>query len=98
MGKEIKGNAYPDSGDDLTIDKDLFSSLFYEAKDSSVLYVALYAELLARITILKSCIEDIIIGNPDNFIERLKHFFLPSNIKKGLVELQKEPYSYASSG
>ena len=94
IGKEIKGNAYPDSGNDLTIDKDLFSSLFYEAKDRSVLYVALYAELLARIAILKSCIEDIVIGNPNNFIERLKHFILPSNIKNGLKELQKEPYSY----
>lgn len=94
IGKEIKGNAYPDSGNDLTIDKELFNSLFYEAKDRSVLYVALYAELLARIAILKSCIEDIIVGNPDNFIERLKHFILPSNIKNGLKELQKEPYSY----
>ena len=94
IGKEIKGNAYPDSGNDLTIDTDQFELLFYAANDKSVLYVALYAELLARIAILKSCIEDIIIGNPDNFIERLKHFTLPSNIKSGLEELQKEPYSY----
>lgn len=94
IGQEIKGNAYPDSGDDLIIDADQFNSLFYEAENKSVLYVALYAELLTRIAILKSCIEDIIIGKPDNFIERLKHFALPSNIKSGLEELQKEPYSY----
>ncbi len=94
IAEEIENKPYPSYGNGLSINKKLFSKLFYEVKDKSVLYVALYAELLARITILKSCIEDILIGTPEDFVERLKHFTLPTNIKDGLLELQKEPYSY----
>lgn len=94
IAEEIENKPYPDSGDDLIINKNQFNKLFYEVKGKSVLYVALYAELVTRITILKSCIEDILIGNSDNFEDRLQHFTLPKNIKEGLQELQKEPYSY----
>ncbi len=94
IAEEIENNPYPDSGNDLTINEKQFNKLFYEVKDKSVLYVALYAELLARIAILKSCIEDILIGKSEDFVERLQHFTLPVNIRNGLQELQKEPYSY----
>lgn len=94
IAEEIESGSYPDSGDGLVINKNQFNKLFYEAKDKSILYVALYAELLARIAILKSCIEDILIGKPESFLDRLKHFTLPANIRDGLQELQKEPYSY----
>ena len=94
IAEEIESDSYPDSGDGLVISKKQFYKLFYEAKDKSILYVALYAELLARIAILKSCIEDILIGKPESFLDRLKHFTLPANIRDGLQKLQKEPYSY----
>lgn len=94
IAEELENRPYPDCGDGLVINKTQFEKIFYKAEAKSVLYVALYAELLARMAILKSCIEDILIGVPNDFSERLKHFVLPENIKNALHEFQHEPYSY----
>lgn len=94
IAKELENKTYPENGDGLSISESQFNKLFYEAKDISVLYVALYAELLTRMSILKTCIEDILVGTKDGFVERLKHYTLPANIRDGLRELQKDSYSY----
>ena len=94
IAEELDNKPYPNSGEGLVLNKKQFKKLFYEVQGKSVLYVALYAELLARLTILKSCIEDILVGPSDVFIERVKHFILPENIKNALLEFQREPYSY----
>ena len=94
ISEELGGKPYPPSGDGLVLSKVQFGELFYKAHKKSVLYVALYAELLIRMAILKSCIEDILIGPSEDFVERLKHFSLPENIKNALHEFQEEPYSY----
>ncbi|MBQ8298382.1 MAG: hypothetical protein IJX99_00650 [Clostridia bacterium] len=94
IAEELENKPYPNSGDGLAINKPQFEKIFYKAQAKSVLYVALYAELLARLTILKSCIEDILIGPTTDFSERIQHFILPENIKNALREFLNEPYSY----
>lgn len=42
IAEEIEDKPYPDSGDNLIISENQFKKLFYEVKDKSVLYIALY--------------------------------------------------------
>lgn len=95
ISKEIETGEYPNSGDDLNISEAQFRKLFYECEAPSVLYIALHSELLARLTIIKSCVEDMLIGcNNDNLEEQLKHYCLPNNISSALIDLKNEKYFY----
>ena len=83
-------------GDIKELSSDCYEKLFYEAEDS-ILQVSLYIEHMARLTILKSCAEHLVLNHKSefqerNFLERIEYLSLPKTIKSGLNELVKEPY------
>ncbi len=75
---------------------DCYARTFYKAENSP-LQISLYVEHIARVTILKSCIEYLIRNHKesfgeDKFIESIDYLSIPQTIKTGLDELVKEPY------
>ncbi len=98
LAQELKIGTYPDYADDIDIPKDDFRKLFYDTNEQNILYVALYAELIARLTILSTCIEDILMADhsSDNWIEdffnNLHQDTLPQNIKNGMEVLKTHRY------
>lgn len=95
IATELENGTYPSSGDGVQLNERQFNELFYSADKLSVLHTSLYAELLARIAILKASVEDIIIGtSQDTLEEKLKRFILPENIRSAILALKKEQYSY----
>jgi len=73
-----------------------FASLFYKAENSP-LQIALYIEHLARITILKTCTEQLLskhknVFGLDNFLESLEYLSIPQTIKSGLEKIVTDPY------
>lgn len=73
-----------------------FRELFYDCENSP-LQIALYIEHIARVTILKSCIEHLLKNNEgendeDNFDESIDYLSIPNTIKTGLKEIVKEPF------
>jgi len=92
---------YPDNTDGLTIPRSVFNSIFYEITDFSPVYIALHAELLNRILVLKSCIEYIILKKNKpieegiaHMLERLKVYKIPENLRDGVSELEKRDHFY----
>jgi hypothetical protein len=85
-------------GGDFSVDVDRmnekdFTDTFYKAVDN-IYQISLMIEHNARLTILKSCIEHIILNpdfatDPDNFLQVL---FLPGNIQSGLYQIRNDPY------
>jgi hypothetical protein len=70
--------------------------VFYNVEDSE-LHIGLYIEHLARLTILKTCTEQLLRKHSDSFKEEtfeesLEYLNLPQTIQRGLVKLVKEPY------
>lgn len=75
---------------------DCFRKLFYEC-ENNIMQVSLYVEHMARITILKSCIEYLINHHSSDFKSidfrsRVAYMTLPSNIQNGLAKIVKEPF------
>lgn len=91
---ELKKGKFDDNIEELS--SDCYSALFYKAENSP-LQISLYIEHLARVTILKSCIEQLLRKHVDDFgdqdfAESLDYLSIPQTIKKGLVELVAEPH------
>ena len=66
--------------------------------ENNAIHIALYVEHLARLTIIKCCIDFLIAQKSKNhqtdFIEHIQLMTLPETIKRGLEEISKEPYFY----
>lgn len=89
MDTERLSGFYPDS-DNATLSKESFSKLFYEcSSDKNPLHIALYAELMCRMTMLQLSVEESFrdkeLTGIMSVIERLG---LPNNIKNGITTLQ----------
>jgi len=73
-----------------------FAKLFYNAEDSP-LHIALYIEHLARLTILKSCTEQLLrkhkdVFGLDSFMESIDYLSIPQTIKSGLEQIVTDKY------
>ena len=91
---EIENGEYDDEVEELS--GDCYGNLFYNP-EYNILQISLYVEHIARLTILKSCIEHLIKNhsshfNEQNFINRLDYLALPQNIQDGLSQIVREPY------
>lgn len=89
MDTELLTKIYPDS-EKATLSSDSFSKLFYECTSKkNPLHIALYAELMCRMTMLQLSVEESFrdkeMKGIMSVIERLG---LPSNIKDGITTLQ----------
>lgn len=88
---------YGDYDDDIEeLSGDCFKALFYKAENSP-LQIALYIEHLARLTILKSCTEQLLrkhkdVFGLDNFMESIDYLSIPQTIKSGLQMIVTDPY------
>jgi len=94
MCYELGSGKYNDKATYLS--NNCYKSVFYNAEDSE-LHIALYIEHLARLTILKTCTEQLLRKhcaefNDETFEESLEYLNLPQTIQRGLVKLVKEPY------
>ncbi|MCW3105198.1 MAG: hypothetical protein JWO09_3638 [Bacteroidetes bacterium] len=91
---ELEYGEYNNDVEELS--ENCFKNLFYNAENSP-LQIALYIEHIARMTILKSCIEQLLrkhkelFGN-DKFLESIDYLSIPQTIKNGLELLVREPY------
>lgn len=92
---------YPESTDGLTIPGEVFNNLFYKMQEFSPLYIALHAELMNRLLVIKSCVEYIILKKQtstknglEGMLQRLREFKLPENLRDGVAELEKKPHFY----
>ncbi len=92
---ELKGKEFSSISEDIAIPEDKYKELFYKAEKTDILYTALYAEYIARLTMLNTCIEEL-MDKPNNELEELllslHHDILPQNIKNGMDVLKTHPY------
>jgi len=91
---ELENGVYSDEIEKLS--KNGFGSLFYNAEDSP-LHIALYIEHLARLTILKSCTEQLLrehkdVFGLDHFMESIDYLCIPRTIKTGLEQIVTDRY------
>ena len=91
MDTERINGSYPDP-DDATLSKDSFSKLFYKClAEKNPLHIALYAELMCRITMLQLSVEE---SYRDKEMKAIKLLGLPNNIKDGIIALQSNHKYY----
>lgn len=90
--------SYENTSKDADISKSSFEELFYNHDKPNKLYGALYVELQHRLSVLKYCVEDILMPvkeqNMAKMIDNIKHAELSSNIHSGIYELKKQHYFY----
>lgn len=92
--EKLKGE-YPNT-DEVSLSKNSYNTLYYECPaKKSPLHVALYAELMCRITMLQLCIEESFRDKElQNLEEMIESISLPSNIRDGIVTLQSSHKYY----
>lgn len=97
---ELNGEGWGDSDQfKLLVDGHYFK-LFYEQNDISPVHIALFVELLNRISILKACVDEILAPQPklenvfQEMIAKLSRASLPTNIDMALSQLANQPYFY----
>jgi hypothetical protein len=91
---ELETGNYRDNVERLSDDG--FRNMFFFSNDSP-LYIGLYVEHMARLTILKSCIEHLLTKEPGelegNGLDTIFAYLgIPSTIKIGLRSIVNEPY------
>ena len=107
IAKELETGIYDDACD--YIPNSSFQRTMLLAENNAI-HIALYVEHLARLTIIKCCIDFLIAQKSKNnvrqkdtteyknhqtdFIEHIQLMTLPETIKRGLEEISKEPYFY----
>ena len=74
-----------------------YLNLFFESKTISPVVIAMYVELLCRISILKACVDELeLMQTPQTIFEKwlreIDKMSLSSNIRSGLLELKNQPY------
>lgn len=92
--EKLKGE-YPNT-DKVSLSNESYTTLYYKCPaKKSPLHVALYAELMCRITMLQLCIEESFrdkeLQDLKKMIERIS---LPNNIRDGIVTLQSSHKYY----
>lgn len=91
--EEESTNSSPDSSFEGRIAENNFRILFYEAKEPHIGYVALYTELLCRLMILKSCIEEVLTPQQSHgWLSSLRNNIPPQNVKNGMNILREHKY------
>ena len=95
MDTERLTDNYPDS-DDVKISNKTFSELFYECKsDKNPLHIALYAELMCRMTMLQLSVEESFRDKKmEGIMRAIERLGLPNNIKDGITTLQSSHQYY----
>lgn len=95
MDTERINGYYPDP-DDATLSKNSFSNLFYDCvAQKNPLHIALYAELMCRITMLQLSVEESYRDKEMKGIMRtIERLGLPNNIKDGIIVLQSDHKYY----
>lgn len=93
MAKELETGIYDENCNSIPISS--FRRTLLDAENNAI-HISLYVEHLARLTILKSCIDYLIVQKSKdhkiNFAEHIQLMLLPRTIKKGLEEISSEPY------
>lgn len=93
MANELETGVYDENCN--SIPKTTFVRTFLLAENNAI-HISLYVEHLARLTILKSSIDYLIVQRSKDhkidFIEHIQLMTLPRTIKNGLKEISKEPY------
>lgn len=93
MASELESGAYNDDCSEIPIAS--YKKTFYSAENNP-LHFALYVEHLARLTIMKSCIDFLIgkksLDHESTFVEHIQLMTLPKNIKEGLETVSKDAY------
>lgn len=93
MASELESGVYNNHCSEIPIKS--YKETFYFAKNNS-LHFALHVEHLARLIIMKSCIDFLIekksINHKSTFIEHIQLMTLPRNIKDGLETISKDTY------
>ena len=95
--EKLKGE-YPNT-DKVSLSNESYTTLYYKCPaKKSPLHVALYAELMCRITMLQLCVEESFRDKELQGMKKiLENFSLPNNIRDGIVNLQsfhRYYYSY----
>ena len=98
MDTEKLTGQYPNT-DKVSLSNQSYSTLYYKCSpEKSPLHVALYAELMCRITMLQLCVEESFRDKELQGMKKiLENFSLPNNIRDGIVNLQsfhRYYYSY----
>ena len=91
---ELENGEYDDEVTELS--QDCFKTLFYKGENSP-LQIALYIEHLARLTILKTCTEQLLrehkdVFGLDSFMESIDYLSIPQTIKSGLESIVTDEY------
>lgn len=93
VAHELKYGTYDDEVTELPDEE--FKKIFYRAEDSP-LHIAMYIEHIARITIIKSCILQILKEKQEedefDFNDLFDSIEIPKTIKTGLEEISTDPY------
>lgn len=95
MSNELETKVYSDDCEQ--IPQESYRATFYNA-DNNPLHFALYVEHLARLMIMKSCIDFLIESKSANhkstFVEQIQLMSLPKTLKDALETISKQPYFY----
>lgn len=94
LSHEIEQGVYDNDIEELSVAA--FKRAFYQAKPSP-LYIGMYIEHIARVTILKCCIEYLLRNQQpqnweDRFVESIDYLSLPQTIKNGLSNIVKDTH------
>lgn len=95
---ELNGEGWGDADKYNMLVDGHYIQLFYEQNDISPVHIALYVELLNRISILKACVDEMVAPpqQPDNLFQKLmaqlSRASLPTNIDTALSFLSKQPF------
>ena len=79
---------------DPRLSRESYRSIFYDCTNTS-LQVSLYVEHMARLTLIKTCVEYMITcsnRNESAIIRWLEMSDLPKNIQNAVIEIRREPY------
>lgn len=96
MDTEMLTGEYPDI-DNVALSQNSYDKIYYNPDDKSPLHVALYAELMCRITMLQLCVEESFRDKELQGMKKiLENLSLPNNIRDGIVNLQSSHRYYYS--
>ena len=99
MANEVEGSGFPDDSQGVLIPRDEYHKL-HNDPDRNVLQLALYAELINRLLVLKCAVEyalssDKVYDNSiEEFLAKLSEASLGSNIRTAAAIFAGQPYSH----
>lgn len=99
MAREVEGAGFPDDSQGMSIPKDEFDKLHTDPEQNP-LQLALYAELINRLLVLKCAVEYAHAPSKeyedkiDEFLSKLSEAGLATNIRTAAVICAGEPYSH----